>query len=83
MCLSVCLILVGKRHNPDAVRSAGAGKEKCSYFFWQGRNSTVNEKGTSALMTVELDEERGAQVVSVRACLRAGGRVGKMTAPSH
>uniref|UniRef100_A0A673WIE0 Supervillin a n=1 Tax=Salmo trutta TaxID=8032 RepID=A0A673WIE0_SALTR len=53
---------VGKRHNPDAVRSAGAGKEKCSYFFWQGRNSTVNEKGTSALMTVELDEERGAQV---------------------
>uniref|UniRef100_A0A8C8M8V9 HP domain-containing protein n=1 Tax=Oncorhynchus tshawytscha TaxID=74940 RepID=A0A8C8M8V9_ONCTS len=41
---------------------AGAGKEKCSYFFWQGRNSTVSEKGTSALMTVELDEERGAQV---------------------
>uniref|UniRef100_A0A672NIC9 Supervillin-like n=1 Tax=Sinocyclocheilus grahami TaxID=75366 RepID=A0A672NIC9_SINGR len=38
------------------------GKEKCCYFFWQGRNSTVNEKGTSALMTVELDEERGAQV---------------------
>ncbi|CAB1340763.1 unnamed protein product, partial [Coregonus sp. 'balchen'] len=54
--------IIGKRHNPDAVRSAGAGKEKCSYFFWQGRNSTVNEKGTSALMTVELDEERGAQV---------------------
>ncbi|XP_029612066.1 supervillin [Salmo trutta] len=53
---------VGKRQNPDAVRSAGAGKEKCSYFFWQGRNSTVSEKGTSALMTVELDEERGAQV---------------------
>ncbi|KAL1006750.1 hypothetical protein UPYG_G00076370, partial [Umbra pygmaea] len=48
---------VGKRHNPDAVRSAGAGKEKCAYFFWQGRNSTVSEKGTSALMTVELGEE--------------------------
>uniref|UniRef100_A0A452EVW2 Supervillin n=1 Tax=Capra hircus TaxID=9925 RepID=A0A452EVW2_CAPHI len=39
-----------------------AGKEKCVYFFWQGRQSTVSEKGTSALMTVELDEERGAQV---------------------
>ncbi|XP_028351737.1 supervillin isoform X2 [Physeter macrocephalus] len=38
------------------------GKEKCVYFFWQGRQSTVSEKGTSALMTVQLDEERGAQV---------------------
>ncbi|XP_066573891.1 supervillin a isoform X3 [Amia ocellicauda] len=53
---------VGKRQNPEHVRSAAAGKEKCAYFFWQGRNSTVSEKGTSALMTVELDEERGAQV---------------------
>ncbi|XP_034428082.1 supervillin a isoform X2 [Hippoglossus hippoglossus] len=53
---------VGKRQNPDQVKTAGPGKEKCCYFFWQGRNSTVSEKGTSALMTVELDEERGAQV---------------------
>ncbi|XP_030630844.1 supervillin a [Chanos chanos] len=51
---------VGKWQNAE--RIIGPGKEKCSYFFWQGRNSTVNEKGTSALMTVELDEERGAQV---------------------
>ncbi|KAM3860774.1 LOW QUALITY PROTEIN: supervillin-like [Diretmus argenteus] len=53
---------VGKRQNPEQLRTTGAGKEKCCYFFWQGRNSTVSEKGTSALMTVELDEERGAQV---------------------
>ncbi|XP_037643784.1 supervillin-like isoform X12 [Sebastes umbrosus] len=52
---------VGRRQNPEA-RSSGPGKEKCCYFFWQGRHSTVSEKGTSALMTVELDEERGAQV---------------------
>ncbi|XP_053715034.1 supervillin a isoform X2 [Synchiropus splendidus] len=53
---------VGKRQNPEQQRTAGPGKEKCCYFFWQGRNSTISEKGTSALMTVELDEERGAQV---------------------
>uniref|UniRef100_A0A8C7ZBR9 Supervillin n=1 Tax=Oryzias sinensis TaxID=183150 RepID=A0A8C7ZBR9_9TELE len=52
---------VGRRQNPDA-RSSGPGKEKCCYFFWQGRHSTVSEKGTSALMTVELNEKRGAQV---------------------
>ncbi|XP_037612837.1 supervillin a isoform X20 [Sebastes umbrosus] len=53
---------VGRRQKPEQQKTAGAGKEKCCYFFWQGRNSTVSEKGTSALMTVELDEERGAQV---------------------
>uniref|UniRef100_A0A3Q2QFE0 Supervillin a n=1 Tax=Fundulus heteroclitus TaxID=8078 RepID=A0A3Q2QFE0_FUNHE len=53
---------VGKRQNPEQQKTAGAGKEKCCYFFWQGRNSTISEKGTSALMTLELDEERGAQV---------------------
>uniref|UniRef100_A0A4W5QNB6 Gelsolin-like domain-containing protein n=1 Tax=Hucho hucho TaxID=62062 RepID=A0A4W5QNB6_9TELE len=52
---------VGRRQNPE-LRSAGPVKEQCCYFFWQGRNSTVREKGTSALMTVELEEERGAQV---------------------
>ncbi|KAF6133186.1 supervillin [Phyllostomus discolor] len=52
---------VGSRQKGEhAVRVAG--KERCVYFFWQGRQSTVSEKGTSALMTVELDEERGAQV---------------------
>ncbi|XP_075853811.1 supervillin isoform X6 [Microcebus murinus] len=52
---------VGSRQKAEHAARV-TGKEKCVYFFWQGRHSTVSEKGTSALMTVELDEERGAQV---------------------
>ncbi|XP_076187919.1 supervillin isoform X19 [Aptenodytes patagonicus] len=54
-------IFLGSRQKGEQQVRA-VGKEKCVYFFWQGRHSTVSEKGTSALMTVELDEERGAQV---------------------
>lgn len=60
VCVCVFVFSVGKRLYSDRV--VGPGKERCAYFFWQGRNATVSEKGTSALMTVELDEERGAQV---------------------
>ena len=69
------MFAVGSRQKGEhSVRVAG--KEKCVYFFWQGRQSTVSEKGTSALMTVELDEERGAQVSPGGRCAANKGKEG-------
>lgn len=41
------------------------GRERTAYFLWTGRESSVNEKGASALMATEIDKEVGTQVMSM------------------
>ena len=47
--------------NCSDIMKAG-GSEKCCYFFWLGNDCSVNEEGATAVMTIELDEEKGPQV---------------------
>uniref|UniRef100_A0A1A7YXZ0 HP domain-containing protein n=1 Tax=Iconisemion striatum TaxID=60296 RepID=A0A1A7YXZ0_9TELE len=55
--------LVGKRQKPGELSSGAPGRERTACFFWQGCHSSASEKGTSALMTVELGSHRGAQML--------------------
>uniref|UniRef100_W5KFR5 Supervillin d n=1 Tax=Astyanax mexicanus TaxID=7994 RepID=W5KFR5_ASTMX len=55
--------VVGKRQKPGEVSASGPGRERIACFFWQGRHSSVSGRGTSALMTVELGNHEGAQVL--------------------
>lgn len=46
----------------DARYMESGGRDKVAYFYWQGDDSSIVGKGTTAYSTVELDEERASQV---------------------
>ena len=38
------------------------GRDCLLYFYWQGKDCTVADKGTAALMMSEIDSDEGPQV---------------------
>ncbi|XP_011642460.1 supervillin-like [Pogonomyrmex barbatus] len=43
-------------------KHSAKGRDRFVYFIWQGRNASLSERGAAALLTVELDNDRGPQV---------------------
>ncbi|XP_011862595.1 PREDICTED: supervillin-like isoform X2 [Vollenhovia emeryi] len=43
-------------------KHSAKGRDRFVYFIWQGRNASLNERGAAALLTVELDSDRGPQI---------------------
>ncbi|GFS66452.1 hypothetical protein TNIN_255841 [Trichonephila inaurata madagascariensis] len=52
----------GRTLKGEASRYSFVGRKRWVYFFWQGDKSPITEKGASALMTIELNEEKGPHV---------------------
>lgn len=54
--------VMGRELSGKPSKHLQSGRDRTVFFFWQGRDSTINEKGAAALLTMELDSESAPQV---------------------
>lgn len=52
--------------HPNTQFELDLGMQRCILYFWQGRDSTSDEKGASAALAAQLDEQMGGTPVQVR-----------------
>jgi supervillin len=55
------ITVTGRELNGKPSKHNLTGRDRCAYFCWQGKDASSNEKGAAALLTVELDKEKGPQ----------------------
>jgi hypothetical protein len=59
----------GKKQDHDT------GRDRAAFFFWQGADCTIKEKGKSAFLTVRVDSERAPQVCGLTAISAARDKI--------